>query len=99
MPEVLELLKREKEMKKQSIAIYMRTWIEKHRFDARDRSIGWALNRLEKECYVSRPRIGTWQITAKGLASTLTTEESLEIVERWTQREREAKNPMRPSKR
>jgi restriction endonuclease Mrr len=98
MPEVLELLKREKEMKKQSIATYMRNWIKKHHFDDRDRSIGWALNRLEKEGYVAHPRIGIWKITAKGLAYTLTTEESLRIVELWTQRERAAKSAVRLSR-
>ncbi len=91
MPEVLELLKHEKDMKKQVIAKRMRVWIKKNRFDDRDRSIAWALNRLEKENYVAHPRIGTWRITEKGLASTLTLEESRKIMDRWTQRERAAR--------
>ena len=46
MPEVLELLKRKKEMKKADIDTHMRTWISETGFDGRDRSIAWALNRL-----------------------------------------------------
>ena len=89
MPEVLELLKREKEMEKREIVMYMRVWIKSRGFDVRDRSIAWALNRLEKENYVAHPQIGSWQITEKGLASTLTPEESRKIMDRWAQRERE----------
>src|ERR1039458_8275072 len=79
MPEVLNLLKREKVMKKQIIQERMRAWIKENGFDDRDRSIGWALNRLEKERYVAHPGHGTWQITDKGLASALTLKESREI--------------------
>jgi repressor of nif and glnA expression len=78
-------------MKKQTILIQMRAWIRENGFDDRDRSIAWALNRLEKEGYVAHPRTGTWQITEKGLANTLTLEESREIMERCTQRERAIK--------
>jgi hypothetical protein len=41
-------------------------------FDDRDRSIGWALNRLEKEGHVTHPRTGIWRITEKGLSATIT---------------------------
>ena len=93
MPEVLELLKREKKMKKKDISIHMRAWIERSGFDHRDRSIGWALNRLCKENYVENPRRGIWQITDKGMASWLTPEKSHEIMKRWTERERSARKP------
>ena len=72
MPEVLELLKRENEMTKQEIVTYMRVWIKKNHFDQRDRSIGWALNRLGKDNYVANPRRGTWQITERGMEKSLT---------------------------
>jgi hypothetical protein len=99
MPEVLRFLKGKNEMKKQEIATYMRTWIKENGFDDRERSIGWALNRLEKECYVAHPRIGFWRITEKGSACTLTVEESRKIMEKWTQRERGAKRAGRRPKR
>ena len=88
MPEVLELLKRKKEMKKRDIVIYMRLWIKKKRFDDRDRSIAWALNRLDKVDYVGHPRRGIWAVTETGLGHTLTLEESRKIMERCTQQER-----------
>jgi restriction endonuclease Mrr len=88
MPEVLELLKRENELKKDVISTHMRIWIEKNGFDERDRSIGWALNRLAKEGYVAHPRKGIWQITDKGLACTLTIEEAQRVVSRSIDRER-----------
>jgi hypothetical protein len=95
MPEVLELLKRETEMKTQSITGYMRLWIMKNGLDDRDRSISWALNRLEKEGYVANPRRGIWRIAEKGLRHTLTSEESREIMERCTQQERAARTSKR----
>jgi hypothetical protein len=95
MPEVLELLKREKELKKRHITVHIRAWIKKNNFDDRDRSIGWALNRLEKERYVAHPRKGTWVVTEAGLAHTLMPEESRKIVERWIQRERAIKKALR----
>ncbi len=55
MPEVLQLLKRQREPNKDAIAKHMRDWITEHRFDDRDRSTGWALNRLEKEGYLEHP--------------------------------------------
>jgi restriction endonuclease Mrr len=98
MPEVLELLKRRRELKKEEVAKHMRNWMRERGFDDRDRSIGWALNRLEKEHYVARPRRGIWQITDRGLATTLTTAESINIVANWTQRECEARAPRRASR-
>ncbi|MGD1096751.1 MAG: hypothetical protein ABSB35_32755, partial [Bryobacteraceae bacterium] len=95
MPAVLELLKREKEMKTQGITIHMRRWIKRNRFDDRDLSIAWALNRLKKEDYVVHPGWGTWGISERGLGHTLTPEESREIVERWTQRESAARKSKR----
>ena len=94
MPEMLELLRREKEMKKHDVAVHMRDWIKKNRFTHRDRSIGWAKQARERED-VSHPGRGTWRITEKGLASTLTLRDSKEIVERWTQRERSARSANR----
>ena len=98
MPEVLELLKRKKEMKKADINTYMRAWIRATGFDDRDRSITWALNRLEKEKYVAHPRTGIWQIANKGLTSTLSPEEAMKIMQRWTEQERIARKT-RPSKK
>jgi repressor of nif and glnA expression len=91
MPEVLEILKRSKELKKEIVAKHMRAWITEHSLDDRDRSIAWALNRLEKEGYVAHPRTGIWRITEKGLAATLTLDEARLIVERWVERERLAR--------
>ena len=88
MPAVLELLKRETEMKKAGINEHMRKWIEAHGFDERDRSIGWALNRLSKEGHLSHPRIGSWRVTPKGMATVLSPEEATRIMLKWTAIER-----------
>jgi hypothetical protein len=92
MPEVLELLKREKRpIRTQAILVHMRTWIKRNRFDDRDRSIHWALNRLEKENYVGHPQRGIWRISKKGLGTTLTLEEARQIMHRCSEWER--RNP------
>lgn len=88
MPEVLKLLKHRKELKKDAIAAHIRNWITQHGFDDRDRSIGWALNRLEKEGYVAHPRTGIWRISEKGLSAMITPAQAREIMDRWTERER-----------
>jgi restriction endonuclease Mrr len=84
MPAVLDLLKRETELKKSRINDHMRTWIETHGFDQRDRSITWALNRLGKEDYVSNSRRGYWRVTPKGLSTVLSSEEAYRIMKKWT---------------
>src|SRR5258708_14108528 len=99
MPEVLELLKRQRELKKDAINTHMRDWITSRGFDDRDRSIAWALNRLEKECYLEHPRTGIWRITRKGMTSTLMPHEAQAIMERWTERERAARNRSGEEKR
>jgi Mn-dependent DtxR family transcriptional regulator len=89
IPEVIELLKRKQKMKKAEILSYMQSWISLNRFTQRDRSTGWALNRLAKEGYVAHPQIGTWEITAKGTAASITTDEAREMVRKWNARERQ----------
>jgi restriction endonuclease Mrr len=93
MPEVLKLLKRKRQMKKREITTFMRQWIEQNGFDHRDRSIGWALNRLAKEDYLANPKRGIWQVTEKGSArARLTPAEAREIMKRWTETERKRRN-------
>lgn len=98
MPETLELLKRRRELKKDAITTHMRDWITSNGFDDRDRSIGWALNRLAKEGYLEHRPAGIWRITEKGMTFTLTAHEAREIVERWTERERAARKSQRRRK-
>lgn len=95
MPEVLEFLKERRESKKDAITTHMRAWIKENGFDDRDRSIGWALNRLEKEGHVEHPRRGIWRISEKGLTAMITPHNARSIMERWTERERVARNPGR----
>lgn len=82
MPEVLDFLKRANtEVEKKTITVHMREYILSRRLDQRDRSIDWALNRLEKAGLVLHRRRGHWQATAKGLSTSLSESDAKAIME------------------
>jgi restriction endonuclease Mrr len=90
MPEMLEILKSEnREFKRSEVHASIQPFIDRMKFDQRDRSIDWALNRLRKEGLVLNTRRGFWKATAKGMAGDKLSEaQAKEIMDRWTALER-----------
>ena len=69
IPEVLEILKAEsKEVKRSEVHARIQPFLDRMKFDQRDRSIDWALNRLQKEGLALNTRRGFWKATAQGMA-------------------------------
>jgi restriction endonuclease Mrr len=90
IPEVLDILKAEsREIKRSEVRARIQPYLDRMKFDRRDRSIDWALNRLQKEGLALNTRRGFWKASAHGMAGDRLSEaQARDIMDRWTAFER-----------
>jgi repressor of nif and glnA expression len=66
MPEILEILKRDKQLKKEEIVRRLKPFIDQKGYSERAHATGYALKYLSNEGYLHRPKHAFWAITKAG---------------------------------
>ena len=75
MPEILDLLKRERSLDTQAIRSHMRAVADRKGLLFRPEAVSFALTVLKRNSWASNSNRGSWSITESGLSVTLGTEQ------------------------
>lgn len=71
MPEILELLKRDRSLDTKSISSQMMAVADRKRLTFRRRAVSYSLTILKTQGWASNPTRGLWSITESGATVTL----------------------------
>jgi hypothetical protein len=75
MPEILELLKRERSLDTRAIVSHARVLAGRKGLTFRQEAIGFSLTALKRQGWAANPKRGRWSITESGTRVTLRTEQ------------------------